>query len=367
VRWASLDLTRRTDGLALPRLPHIAMFPPPAAAPPCPAGPPPVAAGPPAAAAPPAAPPAGPAWTPDPRRASSWRYVLKFDLPSRIATMKNALGDTVSVIPSYTPPSFDLATRAGLQGPWSVVANSVTIHSIKDSNKWVNAKNAGDVQTVTEINPDCTPGLGIVPGCTTWEFVISSSAAMDDPGPPFDALDSTSEGRPKAGVGTWAEEGPAKIISSSRAEINWGLIAYSNVATDTCLNYDTTLSNKLVTAINPMGTDITPILSSMSLARDSGIEVGGGTPTRAGLEKAQQQLLDTFANDPLYLCLRNYGVILVTDGESNKCNNGSDPGKAWGAPGNTACHDDWASSRGRYRSTRGPGSSASARRSGTAS
>ncbi len=58
----------------------------------------------------------------------------------------------------------------------------------------------------------------------------------------------------------------------------------------------------------------------MRLWRDGGIPVGGGTPTRSALEKAQQALIDTFANDPLYNCLRNYGVILVTDGESNICN-----------------------------------------------
>ena len=75
----------------------------------------------------------------------------------------------------------------------------------------------------------------------------------------------------------------------------------------------------------------------MRLARDGGIEVGGGTPTRSALEKAQQQLLDTFAIDPLYLCQRTYGVILVTDGQSNACNTGSSPGAAWGATGNQAC------------------------------
>ena len=122
--------------------------------------------------------------------------------------------------------------------------------------------------------------------------------------------------------------------------MNWGLIAFSNTAVDTCANYNGTDSNLLVTAINPSGTDLTGIQAAMRLGRDGGIEVGGGTPTRSALEKAQQHLLDTFAIDPLYLCLRTYGVILVTDGESNACNHGPGAGQELGIGTNPPCPAD---------------------------
>jgi hypothetical protein len=49
--------------------------------------------------------------------------------------------------------------------------------------------------------------------------------------------------------------------------------------------------------------------------------MGGGTATRVALDKAQMELANTFAKDDRYSCLRPYGAILVTDGQSNVCNN----------------------------------------------
>jgi len=353
VRWASLDLTRPNDGRALPRLPHIAMFPPPAAPPACPAATPTPATAPtPVATATPLPLPTPYPATIDPREARVWRHVLKFDLPSRIATMKNALGDSVSIIPSYAPPAFRVDPATGVvldqtpfQGEWKNAANTVTISSIKDSNKWREAPPYSGTYTVTEINPDCTPGPGLRPGCTTWQFDLSfpGTGVHPDPGPPFDAFDPAT-GKPKVDglgnkVGTWDEQAPSNIIGDTSEEVNWGLLAYSNVAPDTCGSYNTTASNLLITAINPTGTDVTGMLAAMRLARDGGITMGGGTPTRSALEKAQQHLIDTFAGDPLYQCLRNYGVILVTDGESNACNTGTAPNLEWGNPLNGNCPD----------------------------
>lgn len=223
-----------------------------------------------------------------------------------------------------------------MAGDWANPAYTVTIRSIKDTNKWLEPPPYSGTYTVTEENPDCTPGPGIVAGCTTFEFELdypdSGPSGMGDPGPPFDAIADWATGLPEAGVGTWKTQAPANIIWKSREQINWGLIAYSNTALDTCTNWDGTGSNLLITPINPMGTDVSGILASMRLSRDNGVAVGGGTPTRSALNKAQQQLIDTFSIDPLYLCLRNYGVILVTDGESNACNDpgGADANKEWG-------------------------------------
>ena len=352
VRWASLDLTRPGESRALPRLPHIAMFPPPASAPPCPATTPtPVTGSTPVDTPTPLPLPTPYPSTLDPRKAHSWRHVLKFDLPSRIATMKNALGESVSIIATYAPPAFRvdpttgvLLDRTGFQGAWADSSNTVTISSIRDSNKWREAPPYSGTYTVTEINPDCTPGPGLRPGCTTWQFDLTypGPGVNPDPGPPFDAYDPAT-GKPRVdafgnNVGTWEETPPSNAIGNSATQVNWGLLAFSDTAPDTCgSTFDTTASNVLVTAINPRGTDVSDILAAMRLARDGGIAMGGGTPTRSALEKAEQHLIDTFAGDPLYECLRNYGVILVTDGESNACNTGPVANTEWGDAGNLPC------------------------------
>lgn len=346
---AGLDLTRKRGERALPRLPHIAMFPPPMVPPACPA-PTAVPTGPiptPVATSTPVAPsPAGPPAL-DARSSKGWRYVLKFDLPSRMATMKNALGDSVSIIPSYRPPAVPtladgtVTDRTLFQGVvWKNAANTVKVRSIRDTNKWLEPPPYSGVYTVEEINPDCNPGPGIRPGCTTWEFEIAFPSSGADPGPPIDVIADWATGYPTA-AGTWEEVPPANIVGKDRARVNWGLIAYSGISNDACVNFNSTQSNVLITPIDPLGTDPALILSSMRLARDGGLEVGGGTPTRSALEKAQQHLIDTYARDPLYQCLRTYGVILVTDGESNICNNVSGgagvANKEWGA----GCPTDW--------------------------
>jgi hypothetical protein len=343
VRWASLDLTKPRDGRALPRLPHVAMFQPvPVPVPPCPAPPPPTPASPSATPTPlstPIPPPTETVPDPDGREARTWRYVLKFDLPSRIATMKNALGDAVSIIPSYAPPPFRtdgdgvVLDQSLFQGAWANSSNKVTIRSIKDTNMWRGTPPYDYLTyTTTELNDDCTVGAGIRAGCNTWEFLLefSGSAPAGDPGRPFAAYDLTT-GKPTGG--TWAERAPANIIGRGAQSVNWGLLAYSSTADDTCNDPNGTASNKLVTAINPTGTDVGQILEAMRLLRDGGLPVGGDTPTQSALDKAQQQMVDTFAIDPLYQCLRTYGVILVTDGESNVCNDGAAPDKSWGFTG----------------------------------
>lgn len=361
MRWASLDLTRPNDGRALPRLPHIAMFPPGSVAvPACPPAPTPGIPPTPVPTATPVPPPASGPPALDTRLGRKWRYVLKFDLPSRIATMKNALGDSVKIIPSYVPPAFpaDAAGvvsaegRALMRGAWATATADaiVRVSSSLDTNKWLEPPPYSGTFEQTELNPDCNPGPGIRTGCTTWEFELDYTASgpdgKPDPGPPFDAIADWATGRPAAGVGTWNEEDPSNIIGVSREKINWGLLAYSNTALDTCTDYNTTTSNLLITAIEPRGTDVSGILSSMRLARDGGVVVGGGTPTVAALNRAQQLLVDTFAKDPLYNCLRNYGIILVTDGESNICNGTTDatvqrPWPSPPPPGAGTCPDDW--------------------------
>lgn len=284
--------------------------------------------------------PVVPVPAPVPGNARRWKYTLKFDRPSRIAVMKNALGDSVSIITSYQPPALVCNDLNG--ATWQAACNAspsrVTLEPVLDSNTWwdpqsgpwVDGAYAGALITVPEINDHCNPP-GDVTGCTTWQYTLDYGAGSfgPDPGEPVDAIDSPVTGKPKTGVGTWAEEPPANIIGSSANRINWGLVAYSGIESiysGTQCDIAASTNAKIVAPIDALGgADVSTILASLRLESEGGLEVGGATPTRMALEKAQQALIDTFAADPLYNCLRNYGTILVTDGESNTCNPSNQP------------------------------------------
>ncbi|MCE7958652.1 MAG: hypothetical protein DYH06_12055, partial [Acidobacteria bacterium ACB2] len=269
----------------------------------------------------------------------TWTYTLKFDLPSRIAVMKNALGDSVSVIQSYTPPITDASDRTKFAAgtPWRDAGNTVTVAPVLDQNDYTNPF-SGTLMTVTEINPACNPP-GSIAGCTTWQYTLDYGAgnAGVAPGEPFDpfydndgavAASNRANGTPghdSSGnkIGVWTVDAPLNIIGQNASRVNWGLTVYSGLGNPDECSYTTTTHASLVVPIDTSDAgDVTGILSYLRLGKDGGLLVGGGTPTKVALDVAQKALVDTFAGDPKYACLRTYGVILVTDGESNICNPG---------------------------------------------
>lgn len=286
-----------------------------------------------------------------PGSAQIWKYTLKFDRPSRIAVMKNALGSTVSVITAYQPPALVCSELQSAVWRAACLADPsrVTVEPVLDSNTWwdplagdftgVGYGYTGGPITVKEINPHCKPpgNPTDVSGCTAWQYTLDygENSFGTDPGVPLDVIDSPVTGKPKAGVGTWEEEPPAKIIANSATRINWGLIAYSGIESSyssyaTQCGVAGSRNAELKALIDPLGgADVSAIVANLRLESDGGLPVGGLTPTRLALEKAQQALIDTFAGDPLYNCLRNYGTILVTDGESNTCNPAHQPWKKY--------------------------------------
>jgi hypothetical protein len=289
--------------------------------------------------------------------------------------MKNALGDSVAIVSGYRPPRFDASNLSNMAASWS--GRTVRMRPKLDTNTWMNPF-AGDTGPgwvepetldVVEINPACTytggdlavwdpknpdgglpAGSGTTAGCTTWVYELDygAGAVGPDPGPPFEAFADWALRKPGPATGTWEDpgkvvwrEGPsglwkaadaANIIGGSTTKVNWGLLAYSSTELSKGVQCDYTVSpnNLLLSAIKPEGgSDGRQILDQMRLQRDGGLEVGGGTPTRTALDKAQQLIIDTFAVDEKYQCLRTYGVILVTDGESNLCNQGTPADGPW--------------------------------------
>lgn len=251
----------------------------------------------------------------------TWTYTLKFDLPSRINLMKNALGGSVSVVTSYLPPVVPPVAPATLDrsgfksgSPWTSVS-SVTVTAAKAAN---------------DLNPNACNLSGTAAqqaACNEFVYTLDYGAGTvgNDPGFPFDAYDWAT-GTPNTGVGTFTKLDPQNIIGNTATSINWGFLVYSDIApipdaTVDC-DYTQTGNASILVPIDPNDTgDASAFVPYLKLQQDGGLPVGGGTPTKVALDVAEKHLIDTFAKDPKYLCLRNYGTILVTDGASNTCNN----------------------------------------------
>ncbi len=123
---------------------------------------------------------------------------------------------------------------------------------------------------------------------------------------------------------------PADLVQTFGDVINWGLVSYSGDCTTQTIRVE----------VNPDDSNQTPSIEAieefMRTQADGGLVANGSTPTRAALDRARDLLLlgwssggvtyqSTWARDTKRNCDRTYGVILMTDGQSNNCNpsNGS--------------------------------------------
>jgi hypothetical protein len=126
---------------------------------------------------------------------------------------------------------------------------------------------------------------------------------------------------------------PTDLVDEFSDVINWGLVSYSG----SCDTQDLRVN------VNPDDSDqlasVLAIEGYLDAVGDGGLQPGGGTPTRAALERAMQGLLtgwtssgtyqqSTWDRDTRRTCDRTYGVILMTDGQSNNCNTND---SSWGS------------------------------------
>ncbi len=225
-----------------------------------------------------------------------YTFSLTFRYPSRLALVKNSLGNSVTI---WQPPAgWNQATF------WPDIPN------------WSKNFSSGATFTVTYTSP-C---LAQTPSLPAQLAAIS----IPDPIPPQDLVGSTAD------------------------KINWGLVVYSGTYAD-CSKAE------LVAKIDTSDSgDVTVIQNAMRLNTQGGLPAGGGTPTRGALEFAKEVMAKvknggtvtdkssafggqtfTFPPDPKRACGRSYSVLLVTDGQSNRCNaNGS---YCWRDPATNRC------------------------------
>lgn len=273
-----------------------------------------------------------------------WTYVLLFERPSRLAIIKNALGNHVSIVESYLPPPFVVkndpgyyswtttTTNTAFQGHWRTPPLGAKVETFA-----YNPASQGNVQfwvyTITYASGDrrANPGLPFA----------NAIAANDRPAPNA-ALDGCL-------VGTCSYSTPKRVIDLNKDRVNWGLLTYST---------DNQNANRAVRVydVDPRGgnPNLTNILNSYRLntrttfnrtvsdGHSLGLIAQGSTNTTPTLystnndtssQKAANKSLERSWN--LYSsCPAPYGVILVTDGESNSGNPG---GSSW-----SNCYDNAA-------------------------
>lgn len=237
-----------------------------------------------------------------------WTYTLKISqaLPSRMNTVKNALGNSVSIYSEWAPS----ATYV-----WPSI-------------QWKSGTVTGPVLTVST-----NPLLSY-----SYAWTVTYSSAKSDPGAPYLAGDVTNF--ISAGTGGQLLN-PMDLIGTtggSAGSINWGLATFSTY-------YANCSSATLNAKIDSYDSgDVTAVESALMLQSAGGLDANGSTPTIGGLTFAKNVMSTTFSGgtitdyqnhpttvpkDPKQNCGRVYGVVLVTDGLSNYCNPG---GGNWISP-----------------------------------
>ncbi len=91
-----------------------------------------------------------------------WRYTLKWDRPSRLATLKNSLGNSVTIRKSYKAPG------AGTQDDWpDPIATSIDWSGASNAGAWDWKNPPAAASTVIPWQHDCDDGSG--PACGAGE------------------------------------------------------------------------------------------------------------------------------------------------------------------------------------------------------
>jgi hypothetical protein len=271
-------------------------------------------------------------------KCTTWKSVLNVSQthPSRMATVKNALGSTLTVTTPWTPPGTSCSdpSRAwpALSANWST---GVT----------------GPTQTLNNTSQ------------TAWKYTFTwtktSGTAALSPGNPFPLTDLQTS-PPTIGCGCEVIP-PSDLVGKSATTVNWGLEIFSGVAADcdqgTLVVYPDSNDTGDVAAIeaclkaNTTSTAVggitykglfasggTPTKGALVYAASVVSKVaGGGSVTNAAGSYTSTNFPTTFQSkrfsipaDPKLACGRVYAAILVTDGLSNTCNPNS--GGNWAEP-----------------------------------
>jgi len=248
-----------------------------------------------------------------------WYYVLTYEGPSRMATVKNALGNSIDVVaatatvPAYTPPLL----QSGLTNTtWKNAVSTATI-TITPVPKDINQTKTGSVSA----------------WLYTFDYGTSGTTNRVGPAPgvPFSPFDSSSHfpliSNGTCSVGTCNYLLPKDIVGNYKNRINWGLTTFST-SSSTLVHIDMTGNNKDLALLEDY---LYFSGSTRTGGTQPGLSASGGTNTINGFTVAASEIVYAADNDPKIdlRCNRPYGAILVTDGMSNT---GNPSGKNWIMP-----------------------------------
>jgi hypothetical protein len=275
-----------------------------------------------------------------------WYYLLTYEGPARLATVKNALGNSIDLVTAYTPPLL----QSQLKGTWSGAASPKVI-------------------TIAPVPQSLAIPITGTSYVQAWLFTFdygtyvggSPSATRNrvggDPGTPFDPFDpSTNFPYISSGactVGTCTYVPPQDIVGNNQSRINWGLTAFSTNSgyPSTLVQIDTTEANKDLNKLEDY-LYFSGSLRPGGTGTINGLSSGGSTNTIAGFGTASTEINRAAGVDPKVVlkCNRPYGVVLVTDGLSNSGNPNGDwlnpcgagPTQCDSGGGTDDCPSDWA-------------------------
>jgi hypothetical protein len=303
-----------------------------------------------------------------------WNYILTFEEPSRLAIIKNALGDTVSIVESYVPPPFfngGVAAGTGaaswnqgnqpgspFRGDWGTLpAASATVSVFRyDASKqsqvkfWVYRIDYG---TTEETYTDNCCWRDRNNRCVSCQKTRTVTVRRADPGVPLDVWQTAASTNHRPGInaaGTGCALAgssckyvtPKDVIGQNANRVNWGLLPYStdnqNLGTGKVgiIDVDPRNTNPKLAAIRnayrlnqrqAYGIEYNSYGPNLTVADGHalGLIAKGSTNTTPSLysdtwnvQSANKSLKRS--RDLYSACPAPYGVILVTDGESNNGN-----------------------------------------------
>jgi hypothetical protein len=272
-----------------------------------------------------------------------WYYVLTYEGPSRLATVKNALGSSIDLVTAYTPPL--LQSQLANTWPSATAPKAVTITPIPQNlaimgtsyiSAWLYTFDYGhDANNKNIAGAD--PGKPILPAVLydASNFPLLTSYACGV------ATCKTCS------VGTCTYLPPQDIVGNNQSRVNWGLTVFADGVKDpdNGKSYpETVVPIDPITETNPNLPNLEDYLYFSQLLRRpgvsaiTGLQANGGTNTIAGFQTATTAVNQAANADPKIAlkCNRPYGVVLVTDGMSNVGNPNGDWINPCGA-GPTTC------------------------------
>lgn len=250
-------------------------------------------------------------------------YYLVGNRPSRMAIVKNALGNSVTLYDWAPPAAYPTPINGWTYGGITSDLNLPYYWKASSSSSAPSAPS-----TITQPTSPC-------PGTTP----------------------------PSCPIGTiTAVKCPRDLIGSTSNMVNWALIIYSTNYADCSL-----ATVKTIFDLSESG-NVTDIENALKLKSAGGLDASGSTNTRGAMTFAKTFIQKSITGGKIsyydnksvnvnqdwkfVACNRTYGVILVTDGMSNSCN--ASDGHNWVNPcSSTDPHYMCDSSGGSYDCDRG--------------